>query len=210
MLQGKSSLMLCILRLVEPIREKNNAPIVIDGVDICKIGLRILRRRISIVPQHPVVFAGTIRSNLDPENRHDDATIWSSLESCNLKSFVSSKELGLDTVVSGSGENLSQGQRQLLSLARAVLEEAKVLLLDEATSSIDFETDQMIQKTLRSSSAFKTTTLLVIAHRINTIVDSDKILVLDDGEVAEYGSPQNLLSDPSSQFSSMVAEHGRE
>jgi ATP-binding cassette subfamily C (CFTR/MRP) protein 1 len=208
---GKSSLMLCLLRLVEPEYEQGSpAPIVIDGVDVCKIGLHELRSKISIVPQNPVVFSGTLRSNLDPTKEHADAVLWSALERCNLKPFVSGSASKLDMEISDSGSNLSQGQSQLLTLARSLLSNSKILLLDEATSSVDFDTDAIIQKTIRGEDAFGGCTVLTIAHRINTVIDSDKMLVLDQGKVAEFDSPEALLADPTSLFSSMVAEHRQE
>jgi ABC-type multidrug transport system fused ATPase/permease subunit len=205
---GKSSLMMVLLRLVEPEFDGPDGPILIDGVDITKIGLLELRRKISIVPQNPVIFSGTVRSNLDPFNEYSDANIWDALDKCNLKNMVSEYNEKLQHPVSEYGENFSQGQRQLLCLARALLENCKVLMLDEATSSVDFETDELIQKTIRSEDTFGGCTVLTIAHRINTVIDSDRILVLDAGSVAEYDEPSVLLADHTSIFSSMAS--GRE
>jgi ATP-binding cassette subfamily C (CFTR/MRP) protein 1 len=208
---GKSSLMLRLLRLVEPEYEQGSpGPIVIDGVDVCKIGLHELRSKISIVPQNPVVFSGTLRSNLDPAKEHADAVLWSALERRNLKPFVSGSAGKLDMDISDAGSNLSQGQRQLLTMSRALLSNTKILLLDEATSSVDFDTDELIQKTIRGEDAFGGCTVLTIAHRINTVIDSDKMLVLDQGKVAEFDSPKALLANPASLLSSMVAEHRRQ
>lgn len=204
---GKSSLLLCLLRLVEPEKaEQGEAPIAIDGVDVTKIGLAELRKKIAIIPQNPTLFSGTIRSNLDPFDEYTDDDIWHALEQCEMKLQVEGMEGQLQGKVSEYGENLSQGQRQLLCLGRAVLQQCRVLLLDEATSACDLATDELVQKTLRSS--FAQATILTIAHRINTIIDNDKIVVLSEGLVAEYDRPANLLRDPESVFSGMTAELG--
>ena len=204
---GKSSLLLCLLRLVEPQKsEKGEKPIAVDGVDVTTIGLSELRKKIAIIPQNPTLFSGTIRSNLDPFDEYSDAAIWDALEQCEMKPQVEGMEGALQGKVSEYGENLSQGQRQLLCLGRAVLQQCKVLLLDEATSACDLATDELVQKTLRSS--FAKSTILTIAHRINTIIDNDKIVVLSEGLVAETGTPASLLEDPDSVFSSMTNELG--
>ncbi len=203
---GKSSLLLTLLRLVEPDLDpdsaKYEAPISIDGVDTLRIGLRELRSRLGIIPQNPVLFSGTIRSNMDPFGQFADDQIWNSLEQCGLKASVEGMPGGLGSTVAEYGSNLSAGMRQMLVMGRALLKQCRILLLDEATSSVDFETDKEIQRTLRE--AFKNTTVLTIAHRINTIMDSDKILVMKDGVVVEYAPPQELLKDENSIFSEIV------
>ena len=191
---GKSSLVTALLRLVEI----NDGSIIIDGVDISKIGLNTLRSRISIIPQDPILFSGTIRSNLDPFNKFTDTQLWEGLRRCQLVPAISS----LDDNVSENGGNYSVGQRQLLSLCRALLTRAKIIVMDEATASIDVENDALLQKSIRQE--FIDSTCLVIAHRLNTILDSDKILVMDNGKVLEFDTPSNLLKDPSSSFSSLV------
>mmetsp|Transcript_9368 Transcript_9368/g.17259 ORF Transcript_9368/g.17259 Transcript_9368/m.17259 type:complete len:1422 (-) Transcript_9368:53-4318(-) len=203
---GKSSLMLALMRLVEPeVNEDGSGPVVIDGIDVSKIGLHELRKKVSIVPQNPMLFSGTIRSNMDPFDAYKEDKMWEALEACTLKNAVT--ELGgLDSPVSEFGGNLSQGQRQLLVLSRALLNNTRILLLDEATSSLDHASDVAIQKSLRTS--FKKATCITIAHRLQTVVDSDRILVLDSGSVLEYDSPAELLNDPNSAFSGMVAELG--
>ncbi|CAK9004941.1 Multidrug resistance-associated protein 1 (ATP-binding cassette sub-family C member 1) (Glutathione-S-conjugate-translocating ATPase ABCC1) (Leukotriene C(4) transporter) (LTC4 transporter) [Durusdinium trenchii] len=204
---GKSSTLSALLRLVEPEMDdpEGPGPITIDGVDISKIGLHELRSKISIVPQNPVIFSGTVRSNLDPFNAYEDDQIWDALQQCAMVESIRESG-GLDSEVSEFGENFSQGQRQLLCLARAVLAQAKILLLDEATSSVDYETDAAIQNTINSS--FKGSTILTIAHRMLSIIEYDRILVLSDGQVAEFGSPDELLKDSDSEFSGMVGELG--
>lgn len=203
---GKSSLLLTLLRLVEPDldmdRDNYEAPMTIDGVDTLRIGLRELRSSLGIIPQNPVLFSGTIRSNMDPFSQFKDDQIWHALEQCGLKVSVEAMPSGLDSPVAEYGSNLSAGMRQMLVMGRALLKQCRILLLDEATSSVDFETDKEIQRTLRE--AFTNTTVLTIAHRINTIMDSDKILVMKDGYVAEYAAPSELLKDENSIFSDIV------
>lgn len=182
--------------------KKYEAPIEVDSVDILRIGLHDLRSRIGIIPQNPVLFSGTIRSNIDIFQQYTDGQIWNALEKCGLKLAVEEMPGDLLAAVSEGGENLSAGMRQMLVLGRALLRQCRVLLLDEATSNVDFETDQSIQKTLRE--AFPGVTVITIAHRVNTILDSDKILVMKDGLVDEFGPPKDLLADPNSTFSDIV------
>jgi len=202
---GKSSLLLTLLRIVEPALqddEKYEAPITIDNVDILRVGLTELRNVIGIIPQNPVLFSGTIRSNMDPFDDYTDEQIWDALEGCGMRKTIEEMPSLLEAPVAEYGDNLSQGQRQLLCLGRALLKKCKILLLDEATSSVDYETDKEIQKTLRT--AFAGCTVLTIAHRVNTILDSDKILVMVDGKVGEFGSPDDLLADSNSIFTDIV------
>lgn len=202
---GKSSLLLALMRLVEPYltdADEYVAPIKIDGVDVLRIGLKELRSGLGIIPQNPVLFSGTIKSNIDPFDDFTDDEIWKALERCSMKETVSKMDGGLSAEVSEYGENLSAGTRQMLVLGRALLRKTRVLLLDEATSSVDYETDREIQRTLRE--AFVDCTVLTIAHRIDTIMDSDKILVMADGVVSEYAPPSELLKDKNSTFSAIV------
>ncbi|EGF81682.1 hypothetical protein BATDEDRAFT_19380 [Batrachochytrium dendrobatidis JAM81] len=200
---GKSSIMSSILRLFEI----ESGSVIIDGVDVKHIGLRDLRRRIGVIPQEPVLFSGTVRSNLDPFSQYQDSELWSALERANLKPTVAEASGGLDSVVTENGDNWSTGQRQLICLARAMLKNAKIIMLDEATASVDMATDDFIQKAIRKDFA-STTTVLTIAHRLNTIADYDMILVLGSGRVIEFDSPRNLLANPNSHFFGMVAETG--
>ena len=206
---GKSSLLLVLMRIVEPYisdDEKYQPPLSLDGVDIMRIGLLDLRTKIGIIPQLPVLFSGTVRSNMDPFNSYTDEDIWSALDKCKMKEFVEQMTDGLQSRVAEYGSNLSQGQRQLLCLGRALLKNVSVLLLDEATSSVDYDTDKKIQATIRE--AFAGATIITIAHRVNTIMDSDKILVMDNGVVGEYDSPETLLADKTSLFSEIVKHSG--
>ncbi|XP_017294825.1 multidrug resistance-associated protein 1 isoform X1 [Kryptolebias marmoratus] len=185
---GKSSLTLGLFRIIEAAE----GHIHIDGVDIAKLGLHELRSRITIIPQDPVLFSGTLRMNLDPFDSYSDEDIWKALEFSHLKNFVSGLPDKLSHECSEGGENLSVGQRQLLCLARALLRKTKVLVLDEATAAVDMETDNLIQSTIRSQ--FEGCTVLTIAHRLNTIMDYTRVLVLEKGEMAEFDSPSNLIA----------------
>ncbi|NXK44826.1 MRP6 protein, partial [Chauna torquata] len=185
---GKSTLAVGLLRLVEAAE----GAILIDGQDIAQLGLHDLRTKITVIPQDPVLFSGTLRMNLDPLNQYTDADIWTTLELTQLKNFVADLPNQLEYKCTDRGENLSTGQKQLVCLARALLQKAKVLILDEATAAIDLETDLQIQSTLRTQ--FKESTVLTIAHRINTIVDCDRILVLENGRIAEFDTPEQLIA----------------
>ncbi|XP_037555166.2 ATP-binding cassette sub-family C member 3 [Dermacentor silvarum] len=199
---GKSSLVLALLRMLRP----SEGQILIDGVNIANVPLRKLRRSITVIPQDPSLVRGTLRRNLDPTNSHSDADIWQALERSHLSAFVSSDTKGLLLETTDGGTNLSVGQRQLVCLARALLRRSKILLLDEATSQMDGDTDRLIQATLRE--AFANCTLLTVAHRIHTVLDYDRILVLEEGKVKEFDSVHVLLSDSSSAFYSMAVEAG--
>ncbi|XP_048141042.1 ABC transporter C family member 12-like isoform X2 [Rhodamnia argentea] len=199
---GKSSMINALFRIVELERGR----ILIDGCNTSKIGLEDLRKVLSIIPQSPVLFSGTVRFNLDPFNEHNDANLWEALERAHLEDVIKRKSYGLDTEVSEGGENFSVGQRQLLCLARALLRRSKILVLDEATAAVDVSTDSLIQKAIREE--FNYCTMLIIAHRLNTIIDTDQILVLDSGHVAEHDTPENLLSNEASAFSKMIQSTG--
>ncbi|XP_064100115.1 ATP-binding cassette sub-family C member 5-like isoform X4 [Macrobrachium nipponense] len=196
---GKSSLGVVLFRLVE----LTGGSIRIDSINISTLGLEDLRSRLSIIPQDPVLFIGTVRYNLDPFDNHSDEKIWSALEQTHMKERISNLDLKLNAPVIENGENFSVGERQLLCMARALLRNSKILFLDEATAAIDTETDVKIQKTLKE--AFKSCTMITIAHRLNTVMSCSRVLVMDSGRVAEFDTPKVLLSNPSSLFSKMVA-----
>jgi len=200
---GKSSMMVALFRIVEP----SEGTIFIDGIDITTIGLQDLRSKLSIIPQEPTLFIGTVRYNLDPFSDQDDNKIWDALRMVNLDSAISSLPNKLEEQVSENGGNFSVGERQLICLARALLRKSKILLMDEATASVDLNTDTLIQKMVREN--FKDFTVLTIAHRLNTIMDSTKVMVLDKGQIVQYDSPARLL-DHDGIFSSMVDANGSE
>uniref|UniRef100_A0A8C8K4S6 ABC-type glutathione-S-conjugate transporter n=1 Tax=Oncorhynchus tshawytscha TaxID=74940 RepID=A0A8C8K4S6_ONCTS len=198
---GKSSLALGIFRILEAAK----GAIYIDGVNIAEIGLHDLRSRITIIPQDPVLFSGSLRMNLDPFDTYTDEEIWNSLELAHLKNFVSNLPDKLNYECSEGGENLSLGQRQLVCLARALLRKTKILVLDEATAAVDLETDTLIQSTIRQQ--FEDCTVLTIAHRLNTIMDYTRVIVMDKGHISEMDSPTNLISNRG-QFYHMCREAG--
>ncbi|EFA04157.2 ATP-binding cassette sub-family C member 4 [Tribolium castaneum] len=195
---GKSSLISALFRLT-----KIEGAIEIDGVNTQFIGLNDLRSNISIIPQEPVLFSNTVRYNLDPFEKCDDKTLWKALENVELKNAIDS----LDQRVSEGGSNFSAGQRQLVCLARAIVRNNKVLVLDEATANVDPATDALIQTSIRKN--FKECTVLTIAHRLNTIMDSDKVLVMDAGEAVEFDHPHRLLQNQEGRFSRMLRETGK-
>jgi ATP-binding cassette subfamily C (CFTR/MRP) protein 4 len=182
--------------------------ILIDGVDTKSVPLQIVRAKISIIPQDPVLFIGSLRKNLDPFGKYSDCQIWQALEEVQMKNLIVSLPSGLETAVIEGGNNFSVGQKQLLCLVRAILRNTKIIVLDEATASIDLETDELIQLTIKRR--FKECTVLTIAHRLNTVMDSDKILVMDSGRVAEFGEPQQLLQDTDGMFYSLVTRNSKE
>lgn len=199
---GKSSLALGLFRILEA----SDGRILIDDVDISKLNLHYLRARLTIIPQDPVMFSGTVRLNVDPLKGKTDDVLWTALEQSSLKKFVQSLPDGLDTIISEGGANLSVGQRQLICLARALLRKTKILVLDEATASIDIETNDLVQRTIRFQ--FRDCTVLTIAHRLATVMDSDRVLVLDKGTVVEFDEPAILLRKETGIFYSMVQNEG--
>ncbi|XP_027503762.1 canalicular multispecific organic anion transporter 1 [Corapipo altera] len=198
---GKSSLTNCLFRVLEAAGGK----ILIDEVDIATIGLHDLRKNLTIIPQDPVLFTGTLRMNLDPFDQYSDEEVWKALELAHLKTYVQNCPEGLLHLVSEGGENLSVGQRQLVCLARALLRKAKILILDEATAAVDLETDHLIQTTIRSE--FSDCTVLTIAHRLHTIMDSNRVMVLQAGQIVEFDSPEELLQKQGI-FSMMAKDAG--
>ncbi|KAK9932338.1 hypothetical protein M0R45_019580 [Rubus argutus] len=198
---GKSTLIQTLFRIVDPAAGR----ILIDGIDISSIGLHDLRSRLSIIPQDPTMFEGTVRSNLDPLEEYTDEQIWEALDKCQLGDEVRKKEGKLDSAVSENGENWSMGQRQLVCLGRVLLKKSKVLVLDEATASVDTATDTVIQQTLRQH--FSDCTVITIAHRITSVLDSDVVLLLSHGLIEECDSPARLLENKLSSFAQLVAEY---
>jgi len=191
---GKSSIITALMRLVE----LAHGSIIIDNVDISNIGLHELRSRLSIIPQDPVLFSGTVRTNLDPFQIYTDQEVWVSLKRAHLHSVIKS----LNFPVSEGGSNFSVGERQLLCIARALLKKSRIILLDEATASIDIHTDALIQESIKTE--FADCTCLTIAHRINTILNSDRVLVMDQGKVAEFDTVENLLQNQEGIFAGLV------
>lgn len=239
---GKSSLTLALFRFLEA----RWGRISIDGLDISKLKLHDLRSRLAIIPQDPVLFSGTVRSNLDPFNEHSDPELYDALERVNLISFSDTETLAsesstqpqitrtmspksttdtlasshtnctkdnslfttLSDTISEGGFNLSQGQRQLLCLARAIVSRPRVMILDEATSAVDMETDALIQRSIRSEFGRNASTLLVIAHRLSTVADFDRILVMDAGRAVEFGCPKELMGIEGGMFRGLAETSG--
>jgi ABC-type multidrug transport system fused ATPase/permease subunit len=208
---GKSSTIMALTRLYQ---HGPAGMITIDGVDITSLPIAILRENVALIQQEPHLFVGTVRFNLDPWGRHSDEEIEEVLAAVQLKDAAlggdgfNSSGHGLAAEVSESGANLSVGQRQLLSLARAMLKNSSLILMDEATANVDFETDSLIQTLMRENEMFKKATLVVVAHRISTIIDSDIVLVMGDGRVVESGPPAELLAIPDGAFATMAAVAG--
>ncbi|KYR00638.1 ABC transporter C family protein [Tieghemostelium lacteum] len=195
---GKSTIGGSLLRLVEC----SEGTILIDGIDISQVSLNDLRQRLSVVPQDPFIFSGSLRLNVDPFDQSTDEEIWNALEKVQLKKQVQNLPMKLQSQMNEAGEGWSVGEKQLLCLCRALLRNSKIILLDESSASLDFGTDQIIKKVIRDN--FSQSTVLTIAHRLDTIVDSSRILVIDAGRLLEFDSPQNLIADRNSKFSQLV------
>ncbi|KAG1673193.1 putative multidrug resistance-associated protein lethal(2)03659 [Nymphon striatum] len=198
---GKTSLINALFRLTEP-----SGSIIIDGVDVQKIGLRTLRKNLSIIPQEPEIFQNTVKYNLDPFGAYDDLSLWSALEKVELKAVIADFPKTLNTDLGGKGVCLSAGQQQLICVARAILRENKIIIMDEATSNVDNMTDETIQKAIKTN--FNTCTVITIAHRIHTVIDADVVMVLDEGRIVEFGSPRNLVGKKKGHFYNMILETG--
>ncbi|CAA6672830.1 unnamed protein product [Spirodela intermedia] len=198
---GKTTLISALFRVVDPAGGR----ILVDGLDICSIGLKDLRMHLSIIPQEPSLFRGSVRSNLDPLGLHTDHEIWEALEKCQLKKTIASLPDLLDSSVSDEGDNWSAGQRQLFCLGRVLLRRNRILVLDEATASIDSATDATLQRIIKQE--FGRCTVITVAHRVPTVVESDMILVLSFGSIVEYDVPSRLMAESGSAFSKLVAEY---
>ncbi|ETV90747.1 hypothetical protein H310_14535 [Aphanomyces invadans] len=198
---GKSSLMAALFRTVEAAADDGGC-IKMDGVDIASVNLQTLRSRLTIIPQDPVLFSGTLRFNIDPAHESSGDDLWAVLKKVHLADLVGDD--GLEFHVAEKGSNLSVGQRQLLCIARALLRRSRVVVLDEATANIDLESDRVIQETIKE--CFDGVTMLVIAHRLDTIIHSDRILVLDHGTVVEYDAPHALLAKPNGAFANLATQ----
>ncbi|XP_054272057.1 probable multidrug resistance-associated protein lethal(2)03659 [Macrosteles quadrilineatus] len=199
---GKSSLTAALFRL-----SQIEGKISIDNIDVSVIGLHDLRANLSIIPQEPVLFSGTVRKNLDPFDEYSDHTLWSALEEVEMKEVIEDLSDGLNSKISEGGSNLSVGQRQLMCLARAIVRNNRILVMDEATANVDPQTDALIQTTIRRK--FADCTVLTIAHRLNTVMDSDKILVMDGGHLVEFDHPHILLTNKHGFLYKMVDQLGR-
>ncbi|XP_035673618.1 multidrug resistance-associated protein 4-like isoform X1 [Branchiostoma floridae] len=198
---GKSSLVQMLFRMAEP-----RGNITIDGMDIAGLGLHTLRTNLSVIPQDPVLFSGTLRKNLDPFEQFSDQQLWRVLEEVQLNQVVADLPGKLETELLESGSNLSVGQRQLMCLARAMLRRNKILIIDEATANVDPRTDQLIQETIRVK--FRSCTVMTIAHRLHTIIDSYKIMVISDGLIQEFDEPFWLLKNRQGHLSRLLRDLG--
>lgn len=196
---GKSSIIQALFRM-----PKITGTIRIDNVDTQSLSLHELRKNISIIPQDPILFSGSLRSNLDPFDEHKDEAIWNVLDQVELKETVNSLTGGLECKISDGGSNFSLGQRQLICLGRALLRKNKILVLDEATASVDYETDRLIQKTIITE--FSECTVLTIAHRLHTVINADRILVMDGGSMVEFDHPYVLLKNENGYLTKLVKE----
>ncbi|KAL1948838.1 hypothetical protein VTO73DRAFT_10644 [Trametes versicolor] len=211
---GKSTLALSFFRFVEPTEGR----ILVDGLDISKIGLTDLRSKLTIIPQDPTILSGTLRSTLDVFGEYQDAEIYEALRRVHLipageaseesESVNANVFRNLDSPVSEAGENFSTGEKQLLCMARAILKRSRVLLMDEATASVDYATDELIGKTIRHE--FADSTILTIAHRLRTVIDYDRVMLLDQGRIAEFDKPATLLADPQSKFHALCQATGKQ
>ncbi|KAI8827591.1 P-loop containing nucleoside triphosphate hydrolase protein, partial [Chytridium lagenaria] len=199
---GKSSLASAFFRVLDI----SGGKVIIDGRDISKMGLKPLRSNLQIIPQEPIIFNGTVRSNLDIHSNHTDEALWRSLELVGLKAYITEQAKKLDHPVQESGKNLSAGQRQLLCIARSILAEPKILIMDEATAALDAEGNDNVKDLMKGG--LKDVTVIAVAHQIKSIAAFDKVLVLDDGKLAEFDSPKALLETEGSIFKALVEATG--
>ena len=198
---GKSSLVSALFRMPQP-----TGQVIIDDVDIAKINIQSARQAMSVITQNPILFTGSLRMNLDPFQEYSDQELWDALEEASLKNLVEKLPKQLSEKIKECGANFSVGERQLLCLARALLKRSKIIIMDEATANVDYKTDQLIQDTIHTKS--KHCTVITIAHRLNTIIDYDRIVVLENGKVVEYDKPEILLQNEGGQFSRLYRHGG--
>lgn len=196
---GKTSIISSLYRLY-PIE---SGSISIDDLNIDSLALPALRSKISIIPENPILFSGTLRSNLDPNTKFSDAAIWNILDLVDMKKRIENMEFQLECAISEGGSNFSAGERQLFCLARALLRRNKVLILDEPTSNVDSNTDALMEKTIRTQ--FSECTILTIAHRLNSVFKSDRVMVVDDGTIVEFDEPSKLKENKDSFFYKMIS-----
>jgi ABC-type multidrug transport system fused ATPase/permease subunit len=199
---GKSTLVSSLFRMMH----QSTGSILIDAIDITTIGIATLRSAIHFLPQQPILFQGTIRSNLDPHSNYTDQELWEAISLCNLSSFIRQLPEKLDNPVEYQGQNISLGQRQLLCIAVAVLKKPKIVIFDESTSAMDLETDQQIQTLIKT--VFKDSTVLTIAHRLQTIAGYDRVIVMDQGQMVCCDKPESMLLNPNSAFYKLAMSSG--
>ena len=191
---GKSTITLCLFRILEATEGK----ILIDGVDISTLGLEILRHNLTIIPQDPALMEGSLRYNIDPLEKSEDNEIIKVMQKIGFDYIIKRDKEGLNQEIAEGGSNLSVGEKQLICITRAILRKSKIIIMDEATASIDYKTEEIIQKAVNE--ILKDSTFITIAHRIKTILNYDRILTLDNGKIVDFDTPKNLLNDKKSLF----------
>ena len=191
---GKSTITLCLFRILEATQGK----ILIDDIDISTIGLDILRSSLTIIPQDPALMEGTLRYNIDPLNKYTDNEIKEVMKRIGFDYILDKSPDGINQIITEGGSNLSVGEKQLICISRAILRKSKIIIMDEATASIDYQTEEIIQKTINE--LLNESTIITIAHRIKTIINYDRIMTLENGEIVNFDTPQNLLKDKNSLF----------
>jgi len=197
---GKSTTLLALFRIINPA----NGSITIDGINTIDMHLSTIRSALTIIPQEPTLFTGTVRYNIDPADQYTDEQIWSALELTHLDEVIRNLDGGLYGTVSEGGDNFSVGQRQLICMVRALLRHSRIICMDEATASVDIQTDCLIQEMIRSQ--FQDCTIITVAHRLHTIMDSDRVMAMRAGELVEFDKPINLIRNhPDGLFAGMVA-----
>ena len=197
---GKSTITLCLFRIIEPLSGK----ILIDDVDITKIGLDKLRKNLTIIPQDPALMEGTLRYNIDPLNLNKDIDIINIMEKIGFNYIIENNPLGINQIIQEGGSNLSVGDKQLICITRAILRKSKIIIMDEATANIDYQTEEIIQKAINE--ILNNSSVITIAHRIKTIINSDKIIVLENGEIVDFDTPKKLLENKNGLFYNLYSK----